>query len=81
MLHSQPQAAALAIRREDPRLHRRRGRGRHAEDALGTIAPGQLADLVVLTRDIMKTPAPEVLTTTVLRTIIAGRTVYQAPNP
>jgi predicted amidohydrolase YtcJ len=50
----------------------------HAEHELGSIEAGKLGDLVVLSRDIMKVPAREVLSTTVLRTMVAGRTVYQA---
>jgi predicted amidohydrolase YtcJ len=50
----------------------------HAERELGSIERGKLADLVVLSRDIMKVPARDILTTTVLRTMVAGRTVYEA---
>jgi len=48
----------------------------HAEEDLGAIAPGRLADFVVLSRDIMTVPPEEILKARVLRTIIAGRTVY-----
>jgi predicted amidohydrolase YtcJ len=50
----------------------------HAERDLGSIEPGKLADFVVLSRDIMQVAPAEVLTTTITRTVIAGRTVYQA---
>jgi len=50
----------------------------HAERDLGVIAPGMLADLVVLSRDIMTVPPDEILQTRVLRTIVGGRTVYSA---
>jgi predicted amidohydrolase YtcJ len=53
----------------------------HAERDLGSIEVGKLADFVVLSRDIMKVPAADIPTTTVLRTIIQGRTVYEAPHP
>jgi hypothetical protein len=44
----------------------------------GTLARGMLADFVVLDRDITKVPPPEILKTTVLRTVVAGKTVYEA---
>ena len=45
----------------------------------GTIEPGKWADLVVLTDDIMTIDPPKILTTRVLKTIIAGEVVYDAP--
>ena len=53
----------------------------HAERDLGSIETGKLADFVVLSRDIMRAPPADILRTTVLRTIVAGRTVYPAPAP
>jgi predicted amidohydrolase YtcJ len=53
----------------------------HAEQDLGSIAAGKLADFVVLSRDIMRTPPADILRTAVVRTIVAGRTVYLAPSP
>ena len=50
-----------------------------AERDLGSIEPGKLADFVVLSRDIMKVPFPEIIGTTIVRTIVAGVTVFQAP--
>lgn len=50
----------------------------HAERDLGVIAPGMLADLVVLSRDIMTVPPDEILQARVLRTMVGGRTVYSA---
>jgi predicted amidohydrolase YtcJ len=43
----------------------------------GTIAPGMLADLTVLDRDLRSIPAPEIRTVRVVRTIVGGRTVYR----
>ncbi|HET8666349.1 MAG TPA: amidohydrolase [Terriglobales bacterium] len=43
----------------------------------GTLAPGMLADFVVLDRDITKVPPPELLRTNVLRTVVGGKTVYE----
>jgi predicted amidohydrolase YtcJ len=48
------------------------------EGRKGTLAPGMLADFVVLDRDITKVAPPEILKTKVLRTVVGGRTVYQA---
>jgi predicted amidohydrolase YtcJ len=49
-----------------------------AEREKGTLEPGMLADFVVLDRDLTKVPSPEILKTQVLRTVVGGRTVYQA---
>ena len=48
------------------------------EKEKGSLAAGKLADFVVLSRDIMKAPPDEILQTTILRTIVAGRTIYAA---
>jgi len=42
----------------------------------GSIEVGKLADLTVLSKDIMKIPAPEILTTTCAMTVIGGEIVY-----
>jgi predicted amidohydrolase YtcJ len=47
-----------------------------AEKEKGTLAPGMLADFVVLDRDLTKIPPPEILKTQVLRTVVGGKTVY-----
>ncbi len=49
-----------------------------AENEKGTLAPGMLADFVVLDRDLTKVPPPEILKTRVLRTVVGGKTVYAA---
>ena len=49
----------------------------HAETDLGSIAEGKLADFVVLSRNIMTIPSAEILRTSVLRTFIGGRQVYE----
>ncbi|MCU1311715.1 MAG: Amidohydrolase 3 [Candidatus Angelobacter sp.] len=49
-----------------------------AEKEKGTLAPGMLADFVVLDRDITAIPAHEILKTEVLRTVVGGKTVYEA---
>jgi predicted amidohydrolase YtcJ len=40
--------------------------------------PGKRADFVVLSRDIMNVPAPEILEAEVLATYIDGEAVYRA---
>ncbi len=49
-----------------------------AEDKKGRLTPGMLADLVVLDRDITKVPPADILKTRVLRTVVGGKTVYEA---
>jgi predicted amidohydrolase YtcJ len=53
----------------------------HAETQTGSIEAGKLADLVVLSKDVMQIPAQEILTTTVRMTIIGGEIVYERPSP
>src|SRR6476646_2009572 len=48
------------------------------EDKKGQLSPGMLADFVVLDRDITKVTPPEILKTRVLRTVVGGKTVYEA---
>jgi predicted amidohydrolase YtcJ len=49
-----------------------------AEKDKGTLAPGMWADFVVLDRDITRVKPAEILKTKVLRTVVAGKTVYEA---
>jgi predicted amidohydrolase YtcJ len=49
-----------------------------AEKDKGTLSQGMLADFVVLDRDITAVPPNEILGTKVLRTIVGGRTVFEA---
>ncbi len=48
------------------------------EDIKGSLTPGKLADIVVLSRDIMTIPAEEILTTRVLYTIVGGEVRFGA---
>ena len=48
------------------------------ESEKGKLAPGMLADFVVLDRDVTSVPAEKVLGTKVLRTVVGGKTVYEA---
>jgi hypothetical protein len=49
------------------------------EKIKGRLEPGYLADMVVLDRDITKASPQQVLHAQVLRTVVGGSTVYQAP--
>ncbi len=49
-----------------------------AEKDKGKLAPGMLADFVVLDRDLTATIPAKILGTKVLRTVVGGKTVYQA---
>ncbi len=51
-----------------------------AEKEKGTLAPGMLADFVVLDRDLTKAAPQEILKTRVLRTVVGGKTVYEAEH-
>jgi predicted amidohydrolase YtcJ len=46
------------------------------EDKLGSIEPGKLADLIILSDDILTIPEDEILNLEVVRTIVDGKTVY-----
>lgn len=48
------------------------------ENDKGKLAPGMLADFVVLDRDVTSVPSEKVLGTKVLRTVVGGKTVYEA---
>ena len=50
------------------------------EKDLGSITPGKYADLVVLSKDVMTIPEREILTATVVYTIVGGRVKYAAPG-
>ncbi len=49
------------------------------EKEKGTITPGKLADLVVLSDDLFNIPPEHIRHTHVVMTIVGGRTVYEAP--
>jgi predicted amidohydrolase YtcJ len=49
-----------------------------AEHVKGKLTPGQLADLVVLDRDLYQTPAPEIDKARVVLTVMDGRVVFEA---
>ena len=47
------------------------------EDILGSLLPGKLADIVVLSKDIMVVPEDEILEAEVLYTIVGGKIKYK----
>jgi predicted amidohydrolase YtcJ len=49
-----------------------------AEKQKGKLEPGMLADFVVLDQDITAVPPLKILETNVLRTVVGGKTVYEA---
>jgi hypothetical protein len=48
------------------------------ENIKGSIEPGKLADMIVIDRDILTCPLDDIRDTKVLRTILGGKTVYEA---
>jgi hypothetical protein len=46
------------------------------EDLKGSLEPGKLADLVVLSKDILTIPAEEILSTEIEMTVLGGRVVF-----
>jgi predicted amidohydrolase YtcJ len=52
-----------------------------AEKDLGSIETGKLADLTVLSRDILTVPEPEILEAEVLYTVVDGRVRYERAKP
>ena len=48
------------------------------EDIKGSLTPGKLADVVVLSKDILTVPEEEILAARVLYTIVGGKVVYEA---
>jgi predicted amidohydrolase YtcJ len=51
-----------------------------AETYKGKLLPGFVADMTIVDRNLMAIPAPEILNTQVLRTVVGGRTVYLKPG-
>jgi predicted amidohydrolase YtcJ len=48
------------------------------EDIKGTLTPGKLADITVLSKDILTIPEEEILTTEVVYTIVGGEVKYRS---
>lgn len=51
----------------------------HREKIEGSIAPGKLADLIILARDLFKIEPNQIADMEVLLTMVGGKTVYQVP--
>ena len=51
----------------------------HEESNIGSIETGKLADLIILDRNVMQIPAEDIAHVKVLKTIVGGKTVYEAP--
>ena len=51
--------------------------GAFEEDIKGTLTPGKLADIVVLSKDIMTVPEDQILDAKVVYTIVGGKVVYE----
>jgi len=50
------------------------------EDVRGTLTPGQLADFVVLSKDILTLPPAEILNTKVLLTVMGGKDTHRSTD-
>jgi predicted amidohydrolase YtcJ len=50
----------------------------HREQAEGSLEPGKLADLIILSQDLFKTDPSKVAQTEVLLTMVGGKVVYQS---
>ena len=48
------------------------------DDRKGSLTPGKLADITVLSRDILTIPEEEILSTDVAYTIVGGKVAYSA---
>jgi predicted amidohydrolase YtcJ len=54
-------------------------RALNQQDRIGSIEPGKEADLALVDRDVLASPAEEMKDARVLRTMVAGEWVYRAP--
>jgi len=50
----------------------------HADEAIGSIAVGKFADVIVLDRNPLTVPAEDIANVHVLETVVGGRVVYRA---
>jgi predicted amidohydrolase YtcJ len=55
--------------------------GVFAEDRRGKLAPGYLADLVLIDRDLTRIPAEEIEQAAIKATVLGGRVVYAGRSP
>ncbi len=54
--------------------------GAFEERSKGSLEPGKWADLTILSNDILRCDAPEILSTLVEATVVGGRFVYLRPD-
>ncbi len=75
-----PVSPAQALTREQAVVAYTRGAAyaEHAEHEKGTLAPGMLADLAVLSQDVFTVPPQALPATTSLLTLVGGRVVHDA---
>lgn len=52
----------------------------HRETTEGSLEPGKVADLIIVSQNVFEVALQELHETRVLQTIVGGRTVYQAPK-
>jgi predicted amidohydrolase YtcJ len=52
----------------------------HREETEGSLEPGKLADLIIVSRDLFRIEPTEISKTEVLLTMVGGRVVYQSPT-
>jgi len=50
------------------------------EHELGSLSPGKLADMVVISGNLLTLPSEDILRTRVLYTIVGGEVVYARPG-
>lgn len=51
----------------------------HAEDRVGSLEPGKLADFIVIDRDLLTCAPEDIVSTRVLKTFVGGREVFALP--
>jgi predicted amidohydrolase YtcJ len=52
----------------------------HLEKTEGSLEPGKVADLIILSQDLFKIEPTDIVKTEVMLTMVGGKVVYQSPN-
>ena len=52
----------------------------HREKTEGSLEPGKLADLIILSQDLFKVEPDQIIKSEVLLTMVGGKVVYRSPN-
>jgi predicted amidohydrolase YtcJ len=76
-----PQAASNALRAAVDAYTGQAAYASNDEQRKGTLAPGMLADIVILSNDIFQNPPESIKESAVTVTIVDGKVVYQRPAP